>query len=218
MLWLPGFIYFARQRRFEFARTLRTTRRCRRRHPRGKNPPAGAIIDYSLQSVPAGLVTLEILDSAGKLVRKYSSSDEQRKPDETQSFPTYWFNPPAPLSKKVGLNRFVWDLRYERPRALRYGYSIAAAYGEDAIMVPEGPLALPGIYQVKLTVDGRAHRAPLEVKMDPRVKTPQLALSQQQQLSLKIRIIEGMRTELRRRAADQRLAQSVEGAASQTEF
>jgi photosystem II stability/assembly factor-like uncharacterized protein len=159
--------------------------------PAGKNPPPGAIIDYSLRSVPAGGVTLEILDSGGKLVRKYSSSDEQRKLDETQSFPTYWFNPPAPLSRKVGLNRFVWDLRYERPQALRYGYSIAAAYGEDANMVPEGPLALPGKYQVRLTVDGRSYTAPLEVKLDPRVRIPQPALSQQ--LALELKIIEGMK-------------------------
>jgi photosystem II stability/assembly factor-like uncharacterized protein len=159
--------------------------------PAGKNPPPGVIIDYSLQSVPAGVVTLEILDSGGKSVRKYSSSDEQRKLDETQSFPTYWFNPPAPLSKKVGLNRFVWDLRYERPPALRYGYSIAAAYGEDANMVPEGPLALPGKYQVRLTVNGRSYNAPLDVKLDPRVRIPQLALSQQ--LALELKIIEGMK-------------------------
>jgi photosystem II stability/assembly factor-like uncharacterized protein len=158
--------------------------------PAGKNPPPGAIIDYSFTSVPAGVVTLEILDSTGKLVRKYSSSDEQRRPDESQSFPTYWFNPPAPLSKKVGLNRFVWDLRYERPRALRYGYSIAAAYGEDAIMVPEGPLATPGIYQVKLTVAGRSYTAPLELKMDPRVTIAPLAL--RQQLSLEMSIIDGI--------------------------
>ena len=154
--------------------------------PAGKNPPAGAIIDYSLQSMPAGEVTLEILDSAGALVRKYSSNDQQRSIDDTQSFPTYWFNPPAPFSKKVGLNRFVWDLRYERPQALRYGYSIAAAYGEDAIMQPEGPLVLPGSYQVKLTVDGRSYTAPLLVKMDPRVQIAPLALSQQMALEMKI--------------------------------
>ena len=158
--------------------------------PAGKNPPAGAIIDYSLQSVPAGEVTLEIIDGAGVLVRKYSTNDQPGKIDDTQSFPTYWFNPPAPLSKKVGLNRFVWDLRYERPQALRYGYSIAAAYGEDAIMVPEGPLVSPGVYQVKLTVDGRSYTAPLSVKMDPRVKVAPLALSQQ--TSLEMTIIEGM--------------------------
>ncbi|MGH9928462.1 MAG: WD40/YVTN/BNR-like repeat-containing protein, partial [Pyrinomonadaceae bacterium] len=158
--------------------------------PAGKNPPAGAIIDYSLKSIPSGEVTLEISDSAGVLVRKYSSNDERRKLDETQSFPTYWFNPPPPLSKDVGLNRFVWDLRYERPQALRYGYSIAAAFGEDAIMQPEGPLVLPGTYQVKLSVDGRTETAPLEVKMDPRVKTSPLAL--RQQLMLETRIMQAM--------------------------
>jgi len=159
--------------------------------PGGKNPPPGAIIDYGLQSVPAEEVTLEISDSAGKLVRRYSTNDPPGKIDDTQSFPTYWFNPPAPLSKKVGLNRFVWDLRYERPLALRYGYSIAAAFGEDAIMVPEGPLALPGTYQVKLTVAGRSYTTPLEVKMDPRVRVAALALSQQ--LALEMKIIDGMK-------------------------
>jgi photosystem II stability/assembly factor-like uncharacterized protein len=159
--------------------------------PAGKNPPAGAIIDYSLQSVPAGEVTLEIRDSTGVLVRKYSSNDQPGKVDETQAFPTYWFNPPAPLSRRAGLNRFVWDLRYERPLALRYGYSIAAVFGEDAIMVPEGPLASPGIYQVKLTVAGRSYTAPLELKMDPRVTLAPLALSQQ--LALEKNIIAAMK-------------------------
>ncbi len=88
------------------------------------------------------------------------------------------------------MNRFVWDLRYGRPQALRFGYSIAAAFGDDAIMVPEGPLVLPGVYQVKLTVDGRTYTAPLEVKLDPRVRVAPLALSQQ--LALEMKIIEGM--------------------------
>jgi photosystem II stability/assembly factor-like uncharacterized protein len=159
--------------------------------PAGKNPPAGAIVDYSLNSVPAGEVTLEISDATGKVVRKYSSNDQRRLLDETQSFPTYWFNPPAPLSKRAGLNRFVWDLRYERPAALRYGYSIAAAYGEDAIMVPEGPLASPGVYQVKLTVANQSYTAPLELRMDPRVKIAPAALHQQ--LALELKIIDGMK-------------------------
>jgi photosystem II stability/assembly factor-like uncharacterized protein len=159
--------------------------------PAGKNPPPGAIIDYSFRSIPSEEVTLEIVDSVGVLVRKYSSNDQQRKIDATQSFPTYWFNPPAPLSKNVGLNRFVWDLRYERPPALRYGYSIAAAFGEDAIMVPEGPLALPGKYQVRLTIGYLTYTAPLELKLDPRVQISQLALSQQ--LALELKIIDGMK-------------------------
>ena len=84
------------------------------------------------------------------------------------------------------MNRFVWDLRYERPQAFRYGYSIAAAFGDDAIMVPEGPLVSPGTYQVKLTVAGRSYTAPIEVKMDPRVKVAPLALNQQAALNQQI--------------------------------
>jgi hypothetical protein len=153
--------------------------------PAGKNPPPGAIINYSLKSAPK-LVTLEILDAKGQVIRKYSSADERRKPDDTQAFPTYWFNPPFPLSKRVGLNRFVWDLRHERPLATRYGYSIAAAYGEDAIMQPDGPLVLPGNYTVKLTVDGQNFTTPLIVKLDPRVKASAPALERQHALALDI--------------------------------
>jgi photosystem II stability/assembly factor-like uncharacterized protein len=153
--------------------------------PAGKNPPSGAIIDYSLNSVPR-VVTLEILDSSGKLVRKYSSNDQQRKPDDTQAFPTYWFNPIPPLSKNIGLNRFVWDLRYEDPQALRFGYSIAAAYGEDAIRQPEGPLVAPGVYRVRLTVDDHSYDSSVEVKMDPRVRFTPIALARQLELELLI--------------------------------
>jgi photosystem II stability/assembly factor-like uncharacterized protein len=154
--------------------------------PSGQNPPTGAIIDYMLKSAPAGEVTLEIFDSAGKLVRKFSSADEPRKVEDVQSFPTYWLRPPAPLSKRAGLNRFVWDLRYAQPRALRYGYSIAAAYGEDTPTEPAGMLALPGTYQLRLTVAGRSYTAPLEVKMDPRVSVAPGALAEQFALELKV--------------------------------
>src|SRR5258707_12472653 len=41
--------------------------------PQAKNPPDGAIIDYYLKG--PGEVTLEILDSKGGPVRKYSSGD-----------------------------------------------------------------------------------------------------------------------------------------------
>jgi hypothetical protein len=88
------------------------------------------------------------------------------------------------------MNRFVWDLRYSRPLALRYGYSIAAVYGEDAIMVPEGPLVLAGMYQAKLIVNGSSYTAPFEVKMDPRVRVSAQAL--EQQIALEMKVIEEM--------------------------
>src|SRR5258708_36670982 len=64
--------------------------------PMGQNPPDGAIIDYFLPRPASGPVTLEILDSQGKLVRQYSSDD---KPEQTQAerekglIPLYWLQP-----------------------------------------------------------------------------------------------------------------------------
>jgi photosystem II stability/assembly factor-like uncharacterized protein len=154
--------------------------------PAGRNPPAGAVIDYTLKAVPAGEVTLEIFDDAGRLVRKFSSADAPRKVEDVQAFPTYWLRPPAPLSKSAGLNRLVWDMRYPRPAALRYEHSIAAAYGEDTPTEPQGPLVPPGTYQVRLSVEGHAYTAPLEVKQDPRVPVAPDALARQFALELKI--------------------------------
>lgn len=154
--------------------------------PAGQNPPAGAIIDYTLKSANAREVTLEIYDSQNRLVRKFSSNDATRKVEDVQSFPTYWLRPPAPLSKQAGLNRFVWDLRYPRPLTLRDSYGIAAVFGEDTPLEPEGMLVLPGTYQLKLTIDGRVLSTPLEIKMDPRVTVTPGALEQQLALGLKI--------------------------------
>ncbi len=153
--------------------------------PAGTNPPAGALIDYRLQAA-ASEATLEIFDAQGQLVRRFSSNDEARKVADVQAFPTYWLRPPAPLSAQAGAHRFVWDLRYAHPLALRYDYSIAAAYGADTPSDPQGPLVLPGTYQLKLTVAGRSLTAPLEVRLDPRVSVRPDALKQQFELAMSI--------------------------------
>jgi hypothetical protein len=119
------------------------------------------------------------------LIRKYSSDEKALPVDDAQAFPTYWLPAQNILPARMGLNRFVWDLRYERPQALRYGYSIAAVPG-DAILEPEGPLVLPGTYQVRLTIEGRSYIAALEIKMDPRVSVSTSVLAQQRDLEMKI--------------------------------
>src|SRR4030095_2214315 len=47
-----------------------------RDEPLAENPPFGAMIDYYLKSNASGPVTLEILDPAGEVIRKYSSEDK----------------------------------------------------------------------------------------------------------------------------------------------
>src|SRR5207302_9176197 len=44
--------------------------------PAGENPPTGAAIDYLLKATPADAITLEILDSGGKAIRQFSTSDQ----------------------------------------------------------------------------------------------------------------------------------------------
>ncbi len=154
--------------------------------PHGTNPPAGAVIDYYFQAAPPGPVTLEILDVAGKPVRRFSSEDRVAPPREPPQIAAEWLPRPEPPSRNAGHNRFVWDLRYQRPPADRYGYSIAAIAGQGTVAEPEGPLVLPGEYQVKLTVAGQTLTQPLRVELDPRAHVADSALAAQLRLALEI--------------------------------
>src|SRR6185312_9992984 len=84
-------------------------------------------------------------------------------------------NPPG----NAGLNRFVWDLRYDDavkvPHAVLWGGST------------RGPVAVPGQYQVRVTVRGQSYTQPLEIKEDPRLKVTQADLQKQFDLLMQIR-------------------------------
>lgn len=153
--------------------------------PTAQNPPDGAIIDYFLARPTTAPITLEILDGQGKLVRKFSDADKREPSAEElakELIPQYWIRKPKRLSTDAGMHRWVWDLHYSAPRAPRSEYPISAVPG-DTPRSPQGPMALPGQYTVRLTVRGLMVREPLIVKMDPRVKTSQegLALEFQKQ-------------------------------------
>ncbi|HEY3439540.1 MAG TPA: glycoside hydrolase [Paludibaculum sp.] len=137
--------------------------------PMGKNPPDGAILDYTLAA--ATPVTLEILDAAGRLVRKYASTDLPEKPDETRlPYPSYWFRPERILPAQQGHHRWIWDLRYAPPTGFPRSYPISAIY-RDTPSEPEGPLALPGEYTVRLTANGQTQTQKLTLRNDPRSPT-----------------------------------------------
>src|SRR5205085_10755737 len=133
----------------------------------GENPPAGAVIYYYLKSAPRAdapqdETTIEILDAEGKPVRRYSSTKLNRMDQQPQDPEAE--KPRKQIEPAAGLNRFVWDLRYE-PVPQVPGYSLFLYARGEA-----GPLALPGRYRVKLTTGGQSYTAPLEVKLDPRVE------------------------------------------------
>jgi hypothetical protein len=153
--------------------------------PQSPNPPAGAAIDYWLAKQPSGPVTLEIHDASGALVRRFASDAKAQWPDAERYFDASWVNPPETLSATPGFHRFVWNLHYARPSAIRYDYSIAGVWGAGTPIAPLGPFVLPGTYQMVLKADGRSTMAPLTVIEDPRVKVAaadlkaSLSLSQQ---------------------------------------
>lgn len=149
--------------------------------PAGKNPPDGAIIDYYLKENIQDTVKLDILDSAGNVVRQYTSKDSLYKIPDV-NIPLYWIRPQQILSADSGSHRFLWDMHYT-PLNIPPGYPISAVVDETA-PAATSPWVMPGTYTVKLTVNGRVYTQPLTIKMDPRVKSSANDLLEQHDYSM----------------------------------
>ncbi|MDH7513182.1 MAG: hypothetical protein QHH14_09580 [Clostridiales bacterium] len=145
----------------------------------GKNPASGSVIYYHLREKPKGELTLEFLDSEGNLIRKFSSEarPEAEPGDASIRMPGRGASQPPP--KETGMNRFVWNMRYpdaERvPGAVLWGGLTA------------GPVAVPGIYEVKLTVDGESLSQTWEWKKDPRLEVSLEELEDQFNFLIQVR-------------------------------
>ncbi|MGI8438461.1 MAG: VPS10 domain-containing protein, partial [Chthoniobacterales bacterium] len=140
----------------------------------GTNPPAGAMLDYYFKDAPKDEVTLEIIDAQGKTIRHLSSKE---KKEDVQ--PPEWPDqviPPKTIPTKAGMNRFPWDLRYDDPVQTPGAFYIGSA--------PRGALALPGDYQVRMTVNGRTETAPLHLAADPRLPDAATGMQKSFELSL----------------------------------
>jgi hypothetical protein len=156
--------------------------------PLGQNPPSGAIVDYFLPREPKDVVTLEVLDSKSEVVRRYRSDDPPDMTDEElarELIPRYWIALPRILPKTAGMHRWIWDLRYPAPTGTTHGFPISAM-PHSTPRGPQGPVALPGNYVVRLTVDGRRFEQPLVVQADPRVTATAPELARQFALASKL--------------------------------
>jgi photosystem II stability/assembly factor-like uncharacterized protein len=145
--------------------------------PTAENPPAGALVDYFLKA-RASSVTLEIFDARNKLVRKFSSEDKD--PDKHPPLPIAerWFSKPEFLQTTPGMHRFLWNLTWGSGETM----------ADEASGFPDlsGPKVVPGIYRVRLTVDGRTQEQQLKISMDPRSPATPEILQQQLQLAQQI--------------------------------
>ncbi len=128
-------------------------------------PLGGAAIDYYVGAVPAGEISMEILDASGKVIRKFTSAAgsapeaapaEPAGDDEEGGFRVR--SGPTRLDKSAGMHRFTWDLRYP-------GAWMSAARPEG----PNGPVAVPGKFAVRMSAGNWTETKPLTVVEDPRI-------------------------------------------------
>ena len=123
----------------------------------GQNPAYGAGIDYWVKTPPTAPVTIEILDSARKVVRTLLDT------------------------AVAGLNRAQWDLENDAPPAPRLrtkplfneafqlgadGTRSAPGFGEISVVMP------PGRYTIRLNIGGKSYVQPLDVLRDPHSRAP----------------------------------------------
>ncbi len=140
----------------------------------GRNPPAGVMVFFTLRQRPdsATTVTLDVLDSAGLLIRSYTT----RRARGADSLVVARI--PGD-SLRAGMNRFVWNTRY--PDAAGFQGLIMWAGGT------QGPFAPPGRYQVRLTVGGSSQTREFRLLADPRANATPADYAAQFQLLVRIR-------------------------------
>ena len=125
--------------------------------------PARPQFQFVLPTAPTGPAQLEILDAAGKEVRKME------------------------ITAHAGLNGAYWDLLYDGPKLVElrttppenpHIWEEPRFQGKEIRTITHWgitgttgiPMAAPGNYQVKLTVDGQSYTQPFEVLKDPAVE------------------------------------------------
>ena len=143
----------------------------------GANPPNGVVVFYSLGDGAAPAIKLRFLDASGKLLKEFSS-----KSGPEAAAPAVEGEERAPAVKlptQAGLNRFVWDMRYNDA----IGFPGLILWASNL----RGPLAVPGTYTAELEANGKTERQQFEIRKDPRATTSADDFSKQLALELQIR-------------------------------
>lgn len=158
----------------------------------GQNPATGVTVQYYLKEKPKADITIEFIDTTGKVIKTYKSktdtsiakTDSARK--AADSITQNELRPPtrrgarkeAVVTAAPGGNKFIWDdMRYPDPDSIP---------GIVTHGVARGPLITPGKYKVRLTADGKVLTQDFEVVKDPRIPITPAQYKEQYELLIKI--------------------------------
>ncbi|HVZ78681.1 MAG TPA: hypothetical protein VG818_11930, partial [Gemmatimonadaceae bacterium] len=136
--------------------------------PQAPNPPNGAFLYYYLRSSASGPVTIDIMDSTGKVVHTFTNQPAAEAPAPggrgggagrggrggIPNVSPLWQQAPEPFATSAGLHRVVWV-----PMA---GGGRGRGFGRG------GGAPLTGAFTAKLTVNGQSYTQPFTVRADPR--------------------------------------------------
>ena len=121
---------------------------------------------------------MEFLDADGNVIQTYEAGDEEDS-EQQGGFGFFGGGGGSP-SDSAGSNSFLWNLRY--PGYTDFDGRIFWAAGNN------GPMAIPGSYQVRLTADGETQTQSFEIKIDPRMEHVTVAqLRERFEFALRIR-------------------------------
>lgn len=140
----------------------------------GDNPATGVVIYYNLPASPdtSQAMKLEILDAQGKLVREFSSKEDE-------DFVKYPGGPDPDdlLPMKGGMSRFVWNMRAETLPGVPKVF-IEGSY--------DGHKVAPGKYTVKLTYKSTPKSTNFSILPDPRIEASAADYAEQQRVLISV--------------------------------
>lgn len=140
----------------------------------GDNPATGVVIYYNLPASPdtSQAMKLEILDAQGKLVREFSSKEDE----DFVKYPG-GLDPDDLLPMKGGMSRFVWNMRAETLPGVPKVF-IEGSY--------DGHKVAPGKYTVKLTYKSTPKSTNFSILPDPRIEASAADYAEQQRVLISV--------------------------------
>ena len=144
-------------------------------------PRPGMVIDYYFKEEQVGEVSLEIVNEEGKVVREIEAEELQPESAATQGMrgPVPRRSAATALQRGSGMHRYTWNLRHD-------GFDMPDGGGSLS-----GPVLPPGMYTLRLHVDGTTFSQEGELLMDPRVAADNVSVSDlQAQLDFSLELMQ----------------------------